>query len=48
MKANDAIKQNRRGFLQIAGVAAATFALGGMGGFKSEVRQRYDASVAAS
>jgi 8-hydroxy-5-deazaflavin:NADPH oxidoreductase len=30
MKANDAIKQNRRGFLQIAGVAAATFALGNM------------------
>jgi len=30
MKANDAIKQNRRGFLRIAGVAAATFALGGL------------------
>jgi 8-hydroxy-5-deazaflavin:NADPH oxidoreductase len=30
MKANDAMKQNRRGFLQIAGVAAATFALGSL------------------
>ena len=30
MKANDAIKQNRRGFLQIAGVVAATFALGSL------------------
>jgi 3-hydroxyisobutyrate dehydrogenase-like beta-hydroxyacid dehydrogenase len=28
MKANDAMKQNRRGFLQVAGAAAATFALG--------------------
>jgi len=30
MKANDAIRQNRRGFLRIAGFAAATFALGCM------------------
>ena len=30
MKANDAMKQNRRGFLQVAGAAAATFALGGL------------------
>jgi len=30
MKANAAMKQNRRGFLRIAGAAAATFALGGL------------------
>jgi predicted dinucleotide-binding enzyme len=30
MKANDAMKQNRRGFLRIAGVATATFALGSL------------------
>jgi predicted dinucleotide-binding enzyme len=30
MKANDAMKQDRRGFLQLAGAAAATFALGGL------------------
>jgi predicted dinucleotide-binding enzyme len=30
MKANDAMKQDRRGFLRIAGVAAATFALGSL------------------
>lgn len=30
MKANDTMKQNRRGFLQVAGAAAATFALGGL------------------
>src|SRR5450756_2147233 len=30
MKANDAMKQNRRGFLQVVGAAAATFALGGL------------------
>jgi len=30
MKANDAMKQNRRGFLQVAGAAAVTFALGGL------------------
>ena len=30
MKANDAIKQNRRGFLQIAGIASAAFALGSL------------------
>ena len=30
MKTNDAMKQNRRGFLQAAGAAAATFALGSL------------------
>src|ERR1017187_8359218 len=30
MEVNDAMKQNRRGFLQVAGVAAATFTLGGL------------------
>lgn len=30
MKTNDALKQDRRGFLRIAGAAAATFALGGL------------------
>jgi predicted dinucleotide-binding enzyme len=30
MKANAAMKQNRRGFLRVAGAAAATFALGGL------------------
>jgi len=30
MKANDAMKQNRRGFLKVAGAAAATIALGGL------------------
>jgi hypothetical protein len=30
MKANDAMKQNRRGFLRVAGAAAATLALGGL------------------
>jgi 8-hydroxy-5-deazaflavin:NADPH oxidoreductase len=30
MRANDAMKQKRRGFLRIAGVAAATFALGSL------------------
>jgi 8-hydroxy-5-deazaflavin:NADPH oxidoreductase len=30
MKANHGMKQNRRGFLQVAGVAAATFALNGL------------------
>src|ERR1035438_3761115 len=30
MKANDAMKQDRRGFLLVAGAAAATFALGGL------------------
>ena len=30
MKANDAMKQDRRRFLQVAGAAAATFALGGL------------------
>ena len=30
MKTNDVMKQNRRGFLKVAGAAAATFALGGL------------------
>ena len=30
MKENDAMKQNRRGFLKVAGAAAATIALGGL------------------
>ncbi len=30
MKANDALKQNRRGFLQVAGAAAVTLALGAL------------------
>jgi hypothetical protein len=30
MKANDTMKQNRRGFLRVAGAAAATLALGGL------------------
>lgn len=30
MKANDAMKQDRRGFLQVAGAAAVSFALGGL------------------
>jgi hypothetical protein len=30
MNANDALKQDRRGFLQVAGAAAATFALAGL------------------
>jgi 3-hydroxyisobutyrate dehydrogenase-like beta-hydroxyacid dehydrogenase len=30
MEANDATKQDRRGFLQVAGAASATFALGGV------------------
>ena len=30
MKTNDAMKQGRRGFLQVAGAAAATFALGAL------------------
>ncbi|MGD0025387.1 MAG: twin-arginine translocation signal domain-containing protein, partial [Xanthobacteraceae bacterium] len=29
MKADNAMEQNRRGFLQVAGVAAATFTLNG-------------------
>ena len=30
METNDAMKQDRRGFLQVAGVAAATLTLGGL------------------
>jgi hypothetical protein len=30
MEANDAMKQNRRGFLQATGVTAATFTFGGL------------------
>ena len=41
MKANDAMKQDRRRFLQLAGAAAATFALGGL---QSSARAAGDAT----